>query len=172
MTFKSHLNTLESWDYLLLKDLVLEISAYKIAQICQTDACINISSNSSFIKEEYLMTFGWIIVNNDKENLAEHAGPAFGQATSFGVEGYGILESDWGIVAQVADTLKEYNYLITIKHVKSHHNDNTLFDKLTMPARLNVAANSLATNYSIQHCTQCVEVPRMEINYVQLCTTN
>eukprot|EP00957_Ditylum_brightwellii_P074996 5699633-Ditylum_brightwellii.AAC.1 len=40
-----------------------------------------------------------------------------------------------------------------------------------MPARLNVAGDSLATNYSIQHGTPCVEVPRMEINCVQLCTT-
>eukprot|EP00957_Ditylum_brightwellii_P175936 13396963-Ditylum_brightwellii.AAC.1 len=40
-----------------------------------------------------------------------------------------------------------------------------------MPARLNIAASSLATNYSIQHSTQCIEVPRMEINCAQLCTT-
>eukprot|EP00957_Ditylum_brightwellii_P188821 14372923-Ditylum_brightwellii.AAC.1 len=39
------------------------------------------------------MAFGWIIVNNNKEILAEHAGPAFGQATSFGTEGYGILSA-------------------------------------------------------------------------------
>eukprot|EP00957_Ditylum_brightwellii_P039045 2950927-Ditylum_brightwellii.AAC.1 len=41
-----------------------------------------------------------------------------------------------------------------------------------MSARLNVAADNLATTYSIQHSTQCVEVPRMEINFLQLCTTN
>eukprot|EP00957_Ditylum_brightwellii_P043236 3276493-Ditylum_brightwellii.AAC.1 len=46
-TFKSYLNILEPWGYLILKDLVLEISAYEIAQICHTDACINIASNSS-----------------------------------------------------------------------------------------------------------------------------
>eukprot|EP00957_Ditylum_brightwellii_P137757 10502193-Ditylum_brightwellii.AAC.1 len=39
-----------------------------------------------------------------------------------------------------------------------------------MPARLNVVADSLATNYSIQHGTPRVEVPRMDINCVQLCT--
>eukprot|EP00957_Ditylum_brightwellii_P181965 13863225-Ditylum_brightwellii.AAC.1 len=39
-----------------------------------------------------------------------------------------------------------------------------------MPARLNVAADSLATNYIIQHGTPRVEVPRMEINCAQLCT--
>eukprot|EP00957_Ditylum_brightwellii_P153248 11663703-Ditylum_brightwellii.AAC.1 len=86
MTFESYLNTLEPQDYLPLKDLGLEISAYKIAQICQTDAHINIASNSSSIEEENIMTFGWIIVNSNKEILEEHAGPALGQATSFRVE--------------------------------------------------------------------------------------
>eukprot|EP00957_Ditylum_brightwellii_P177977 13556467-Ditylum_brightwellii.AAC.1 len=85
-TFKSYLNTLEPWNYLLLKDLVLELSAYETAQICQTDACINIASDGSSVEEENIMTFGWIIVNNDKEIFVEHAGPAFGQATSFRVE--------------------------------------------------------------------------------------
>eukprot|EP00957_Ditylum_brightwellii_P185958 14157276-Ditylum_brightwellii.AAC.1 len=86
---------------------------------------------------------------------------------------FNTLEPDWDVVAQIAETLKQYNDLITITHVKSHQDDNMPFDELTMPARLNIAADSLATNYSIQHSTQqCVEVPRMEINYVQLCTTN
>eukprot|EP00957_Ditylum_brightwellii_P087809 6687096-Ditylum_brightwellii.AAC.2 len=41
-----------------------------------------------------------------------------------------------------------------------------------MPARLNVAADPLATNYSIQHGIPCKEVPRMDINCAQLCTKN
>eukprot|EP00957_Ditylum_brightwellii_P203919 15336766-Ditylum_brightwellii.AAC.1 len=41
-----------------------------------------------------------------------------------------------------------------------------------MPARLNVAVDCLATNYSIQHGIPYVEVQRMEINCVQLCTAN
>eukprot|EP00957_Ditylum_brightwellii_P003047 232873-Ditylum_brightwellii.AAC.1 len=41
-----------------------------------------------------------------------------------------------------------------------------------MPARLNVAADCLATNYSIQHSIPCGEVPRMKINCAQLCTNN
>ena len=69
----------------------LELSSYEIAQICQADAHINIVNNGSSIEEENIMTFGWIIVNNDKEILAQHAGPTFGQITSFRAEGYGIL---------------------------------------------------------------------------------
>eukprot|EP00957_Ditylum_brightwellii_P141195 10757257-Ditylum_brightwellii.AAC.1 len=167
------------------------------------------------------MMFGWIIVNNNEEILVEHASPAFGQATSFRVEGYSILsvsqfqyriskytnqaimcdinihidnegivkrlkdqltythdyplnilEPDWDIVAQEADTLKQYINLITITHVKSHSDDNTLLDKLTMSARFNVATDCLATNYSIQHSIKCITVPRMEISCVQLCTNN
>eukprot|EP00957_Ditylum_brightwellii_P179924 13706101-Ditylum_brightwellii.AAC.1 len=90
-TFDSYLNTLEQWDYLLLKEIVLETSAHEIAQICQTDAQINIASSGSSVEEENTMIFGWIIVNKDEEILAEHAGPAFGQATSFRAEGYGLL---------------------------------------------------------------------------------
>eukprot|EP00957_Ditylum_brightwellii_P153488 11681292-Ditylum_brightwellii.AAC.1 len=41
-----------------------------------------------------------------------------------------------------------------------------------MPARLNVTADCFATNYSIQHVIPCLEVPRMAINCVQLCTKN
>eukprot|EP00957_Ditylum_brightwellii_P186296 14183111-Ditylum_brightwellii.AAC.1 len=41
-----------------------------------------------------------------------------------------------------------------------------------MPARLNNAADCLATNYSIQHGILCLDVPRMAINCVQLCTKN
>eukprot|EP00957_Ditylum_brightwellii_P035394 2684201-Ditylum_brightwellii.AAC.1 len=137
------------------------------------------------------MKFGWIIVNNDKEILAEHAGPAFGQATSSRAEDnegivkrinnqltythdylFNTLEPDWDVVAQVADTLKQYNDLITIIHVKSHQDDNTLLEELTMQARLNIAAACLAANYSIQHNIQCIAVPRVEINCVQLCTKN
>eukprot|EP00957_Ditylum_brightwellii_P211763 15366575-Ditylum_brightwellii.AAC.1 len=185
--FESYLNTSESWDSLLLKDLALEISTYEIAQICQTDAHINMASDGSSVEEESKKTFGWIIVNNDEEILAEHAGPAFGQATLFRAEGnkgivkrisnqltythnypFNTLEPDWDAVAQVADTLKQYNNLITITHVKGHQDDNKPLEELTMPARFNVTTDFLATNYSIQHSIQCVEVPRMEINCAQL----
>eukprot|EP00957_Ditylum_brightwellii_P096350 7338471-Ditylum_brightwellii.AAC.1 len=90
-TFDSYLNTLEQWDYLLLKDIVPETSAHEMAHICLTDVKINIASDGSSVEEENKMTFGWIIVNADKEILAEHAEPVFGQATSFRAKGYGLL---------------------------------------------------------------------------------
>eukprot|EP00957_Ditylum_brightwellii_P048757 3699212-Ditylum_brightwellii.AAC.1 len=40
------------------------------------------------------MAFSWKIVDNTKDPLAEHTGPAFGQAASFQAKGYGILSAD------------------------------------------------------------------------------
>ena len=48
-------------------------------------------SDGSSDDEENVMTFGWKIVDKNKDPLAEHSGPAFGKATSFRAEGYGIL---------------------------------------------------------------------------------
>eukprot|EP00957_Ditylum_brightwellii_P122685 9356467-Ditylum_brightwellii.AAC.1 len=82
------------------------------------------------------------------------------------------LELDRGVVAQVADTLKQYKDLIIITHVKCHQDDTTLLEELTLPARLNAATDFLATNYSLQHGISCLEVPRLAITCVQLCTKN
>eukprot|EP00957_Ditylum_brightwellii_P105373 8032811-Ditylum_brightwellii.AAC.1 len=39
------------------------------------------------------MSFGWKISTMNGENIAEHAGPAFGQVSSFRAEGYGVLSA-------------------------------------------------------------------------------
>eukprot|EP00957_Ditylum_brightwellii_P165836 12625914-Ditylum_brightwellii.AAC.1 len=39
------------------------------------------------------MSFGWKICTLNRESIAEHAGPAFGQALSFQTEGYGVLSA-------------------------------------------------------------------------------
>eukprot|EP00957_Ditylum_brightwellii_P055287 4190335-Ditylum_brightwellii.AAC.1 len=83
---------------------------------------------------------------------------------------FNTLETDWDIVAQAAHTLKAYVDTLTITQIKSHQDDNSLLEELSLPARLNVAADHLATSYSIQHGVFCVEVPRMLINYTQLYT--
>eukprot|EP00957_Ditylum_brightwellii_P022382 1688509-Ditylum_brightwellii.AAC.1 len=80
------------------------------------------------------------------------------------------LEPDWDIVAQVAHTLKPYVDTLTITHVKSHQDDNTSLEKLSLLVRINVAADHLVTSYSIQHGVSCLELPRMSINCTQLCT--
>jgi hypothetical protein len=42
---------------------------------------------------EFDMSFGWKISTLNGENIAEHAGPAFGQASSFQAKGYGALSA-------------------------------------------------------------------------------
>eukprot|EP00957_Ditylum_brightwellii_P086249 6563499-Ditylum_brightwellii.AAC.1 len=37
------------------------------------------------------MSFGWKICTLNGDIIAEHSGPAFGQASSFQAEGYGVL---------------------------------------------------------------------------------
>eukprot|EP00957_Ditylum_brightwellii_P019230 1449538-Ditylum_brightwellii.AAC.1 len=37
------------------------------------------------------MSFGWVISLLDSTTLATHSGPAFGQASSFQAEGYGLI---------------------------------------------------------------------------------
>eukprot|EP00957_Ditylum_brightwellii_P200330 15272992-Ditylum_brightwellii.AAC.1 len=42
---------------------------------------------------DFDMSFGWKISTLNGANIAEHAGPAFGQASSFQAEGYGVLSA-------------------------------------------------------------------------------
>eukprot|EP00957_Ditylum_brightwellii_P100472 7658409-Ditylum_brightwellii.AAC.1 len=53
------------------------------------------ASDGSSDDEEIVMTFGWKIVDENEDPLAEHSGPAYGKATSFGMEGYGLLSLAW-----------------------------------------------------------------------------
>eukprot|EP00957_Ditylum_brightwellii_P167836 12776129-Ditylum_brightwellii.AAC.1 len=39
------------------------------------------------------MSFGWKLSTLERETIAEHAGPAFGQASSFRAEDYGVLSA-------------------------------------------------------------------------------
>eukprot|EP00957_Ditylum_brightwellii_P155213 11816232-Ditylum_brightwellii.AAC.1 len=41
---------------------------------------------------EFDMSFGWKIRTLNGENISEHAGPAFRQASSFRSKGYGIYQ--------------------------------------------------------------------------------
>eukprot|EP00957_Ditylum_brightwellii_P173802 13231498-Ditylum_brightwellii.AAC.1 len=58
---------------------------------------------------------------------------------------FNTLEPDWDVVAQAAHTLKPYVDTLIIAHIKSHQDDNSLLEELSLPARLNVAADHLAT---------------------------
>eukprot|EP00957_Ditylum_brightwellii_P191434 14575132-Ditylum_brightwellii.AAC.1 len=53
------------------------------------------ASDGSSDKEENVMTFGWTIVDENKDPLVEHLRPTFGKAPSFCAEGYGLLSLAW-----------------------------------------------------------------------------
>eukprot|EP00957_Ditylum_brightwellii_P001621 126049-Ditylum_brightwellii.AAC.1 len=42
---------------------------------------------------EVYMSFGWKISTLEGKTIVEHVGPAFGQASSFRAEGYGVLSA-------------------------------------------------------------------------------
>eukprot|EP00957_Ditylum_brightwellii_P145901 11110396-Ditylum_brightwellii.AAC.1 len=42
---------------------------------------------------EINMSFGWKICALSRDIMAEHSGPAFGQASSFCADGYGVLSA-------------------------------------------------------------------------------
>eukprot|EP00957_Ditylum_brightwellii_P117166 8935483-Ditylum_brightwellii.AAC.1 len=64
---------------------------------------------------------------------------------------FNTLEPDWDIIAQAAVTLCSYGSRLTMFQVKSHQDDDKDEENLDLPARLNVAANNLATIFCIQY---------------------
>eukprot|EP00957_Ditylum_brightwellii_P195531 14898790-Ditylum_brightwellii.AAC.1 len=67
--------------------MVLYQSIHEISQFCQryTERTI-IANNGLSSEEDNILTFGWRMINTEEDILVEHAGPAFGQTTSFRAE--------------------------------------------------------------------------------------
>eukprot|EP00957_Ditylum_brightwellii_P112251 8558493-Ditylum_brightwellii.AAC.1 len=60
---------------------------------------------------------------------------------------FNSLDLDWDIIAQMAVTLGSYGSRLTMFHVKSHQDNDKDEDDLDIPARLNIAADNLASPY-------------------------
>eukprot|EP00957_Ditylum_brightwellii_P151426 11532025-Ditylum_brightwellii.AAC.1 len=60
---------------------------------------------------------------------------------------YNTLEPDWDVIVQSAKYLQGIGFKLKIEHVKSHQDDKDDFEKLNLPAQLNVRADELATTY-------------------------
>eukprot|EP00957_Ditylum_brightwellii_P082262 6255018-Ditylum_brightwellii.AAC.1 len=112
------------------------------------------ASDGSSDSEENVMTFGWKIVDENKDLLVEHLGPAFGKATPFYVE-------EWDIIAQAAVTLCSYRSRPTMFRVKSYQDDDKEEEDLDLPAPLNEAADNLATIYHIQYGQPLPLIPQV-----------
>eukprot|EP00957_Ditylum_brightwellii_P040245 3045133-Ditylum_brightwellii.AAC.1 len=54
---------------------------------------------------------------------------------------YNTVSPDWDLIAQTAITLRQHGTNLSIKHNKSHQDDDTPEDQLDLSARLNIAAD-------------------------------
>eukprot|EP00957_Ditylum_brightwellii_P063269 4801570-Ditylum_brightwellii.AAC.1 len=80
---------------------------------------------------------------------------------------YNTLCPDWDIIAQAAITLRQHVKILSIKHIKSHQDNDTPEDQLNLSARSNIAVDQNATQYRIQYGKVDVQVPLVEVNTVQ-----
>eukprot|EP00957_Ditylum_brightwellii_P046680 3542531-Ditylum_brightwellii.AAC.1 len=75
---------------------------------------------------------------------------------------YNTLCPDWDLIAQAAIMLQQHGKSLSIKHIKSHQDDDTPESQLNLSARFNIAADQNATQYQIQYGKVDVQVPRVE----------
>eukprot|EP00957_Ditylum_brightwellii_P016716 1257401-Ditylum_brightwellii.AAC.1 len=80
---------------------------------------------------------------------------------------YNTLEPDWDVAAQSAVNLCVYGSNLTIHHVKSQQDDNTLYEDLDILTRLNVEADKLTTKCCYLHGLSRKIIPRITINDAQ-----
>eukprot|EP00957_Ditylum_brightwellii_P206667 15349422-Ditylum_brightwellii.AAC.1 len=99
-TFQMYLDIPEDWESSLLQNVHTLQPLCKIFDTMGEEAFITSTDDSSGYT---LMSFGWKISDSEGKMLVQHAGPAFGQASSFWSEVYGILS-----VALFLHYTKEY----------------------------------------------------------------
>eukprot|EP00957_Ditylum_brightwellii_P150341 11448320-Ditylum_brightwellii.AAC.1 len=54
---------------------------------------------------------------------------------------YSTLSLGWDLIAQAATMLQQHGTRLSIKHIKSHQDDDISEDQLDLSARLNIAAD-------------------------------
>eukprot|EP00957_Ditylum_brightwellii_P135058 10297353-Ditylum_brightwellii.AAC.1 len=79
---------IQDWESSLLQNTNTEHPIHKIFDTISAEDFIIAADGSS---GDTLMSFGWKISDHKGETLVQHVGPAFGQASSFRSEAYGIL---------------------------------------------------------------------------------
>eukprot|EP00957_Ditylum_brightwellii_P182807 13924399-Ditylum_brightwellii.AAC.1 len=83
-TFKSHLNTLQEWEQMLLQNMECHEPIHHIAQLMtRPTTAIIVASDGLASKQKNTMPFGWVISLLDSMTLATHTGPAFGHVLVF-----------------------------------------------------------------------------------------
>jgi hypothetical protein len=74
------------------------------------------------------------------------------------------LQSDWGVVQQIASTILLFPHHLHLVHVKAHQDDAATFDNLGVESQLNVCADTLAKAYNSTSNHKASTVPPLPCN--------
>eukprot|EP00957_Ditylum_brightwellii_P169941 12935071-Ditylum_brightwellii.AAC.1 len=86
--FQNVLLALDTWEASLLDNINFHMDIFTaIGKMVHGDVLVATDNSDG----DTDMSFGWNICTKNGDPIAEHAGLAFGQASSFQAEGYGVL---------------------------------------------------------------------------------
>lgn len=89
-TFQNFVLVLDKWEASLLDNVKCHMDIFTAMKVMEQNEFVVVTNGSV---GEFDMSLGWKICTLNGEDIAEHAGPAFGQASSFRAEDYGVLSA-------------------------------------------------------------------------------
>eukprot|EP00957_Ditylum_brightwellii_P036951 2796951-Ditylum_brightwellii.AAC.1 len=164
-TFQLYLDFLEDWKSSLLQIVNTLQLIHKIFDTMGEEAFIIATDGSS---GDTSMAFGWKNFDHEEKTLVQHAGPAFGQESSFQYETYdnenvmtwiktqqqypydysfNTLTPDWDIIAQTVAVLQRSDISGEFEHVKGHQDKDRKYKDLPLPAQMNVNVDILVVAF-------------------------
>eukprot|EP00957_Ditylum_brightwellii_P054980 4167230-Ditylum_brightwellii.AAC.1 len=57
------------------------------------------------------------------------------------------IDPDWDITVQICDSLRSKKIKTNLKHIKGHQDDDTPYEELDLPARLNTEVDFMDVDY-------------------------
>jgi hypothetical protein len=78
------------------------------------------------------------------------------------------LLSDWDVTHEISQSLRTFQFLPTLCHVKGHQDATTPYAALSLEAQLNVDADAKAGLFQCMYPSQRPLIPRLPSNSVQL----
>ena len=73
------------------------------------------------------------------------------------------MAADWDVIHEIVVSIKDLPTPLTVLHIKGHQDDQIPYDDLSLPAQLNVDADSEAELYQAHdhtgHCTTVIRFP-------------
>eukprot|EP00957_Ditylum_brightwellii_P087727 6680444-Ditylum_brightwellii.AAC.1 len=91
-TFKSHLNTLQEWEQMIIQNTECHALIHHTAKLmARPTTTILVVSDGSISEQENTMSFGWVISPLNLITLTTYSGPAYGHMSLFCAEGYSLL---------------------------------------------------------------------------------